>query len=97
MYQRMVGKLIYLAHTQPNIAYVVSMVSQFMHNPREVHLQAFYRIVHNLKANPGKGILYIRITGVVLEAYTDLDYAGSLTDRRSTTGFSTFLGGNLIS
>ena len=54
VYQRLVGKLIYLAHTQPDIAYVVGVVSQFMHNPGEVHLKAMYRILHYLKGAPGK-------------------------------------------
>ena len=40
MYQRLVGRLIYLAHTRPNIAYSVSVISQFMHGPSEIHLQA---------------------------------------------------------
>ena len=73
VYQRLVEKLIYLAHTRPDIAYAVSVVSQFMHNPREVHLQAVYRILHYLKANPGQGILFRRNTGLALEAYTDAD------------------------
>ena len=42
MYQRLVRKLICLSHTLPNIAYSMSVVSQFMHNPREVHLQVVY-------------------------------------------------------
>ena len=97
MYQRLVGRLIYLSHTRPDIAYAVSVVSQFMHNPKEIHLQAVYRILHYLKANPGKGIIFRRNEGVVLEAYTDADYAGSPVDRRSTSGYCTFLGGNLVS
>ena len=40
IYQRLVGRLIYLAHTRPNIAYSVSVISQFMHDPREIHIQA---------------------------------------------------------
>lgn len=44
-YQRLVGNLIFLSHTRPDIAYAVSVVSQFMHNPNEVHLQAIYRIL----------------------------------------------------
>ncbi|KAK2965861.1 hypothetical protein RJ640_027148 [Escallonia rubra] len=58
-YQRLVGKLIYLSHTRPDIAFVVSLVSQFMHNP-------------------------------------NADWAGNATDRRSTSGYFTFVGGNLV-
>ena len=67
-----------------------------MHCPREVHLQATYRILHYLKGTPGRGILYKRNKNTILEAYTDADYAGSITDRRSTSGYCTFLGGNLV-
>jgi Reverse transcriptase (RNA-dependent DNA polymerase) len=52
-YQRLVGKLIYLSHTRPDIAYVVSVVSQFMHNPSEEHMDAVMRIVRYLKGTPG--------------------------------------------
>ena len=85
MYQRLVGRLIYLAHTQPDIAYSVSMISQFMHDPREPHLQAAYRMLHYLKGNLGKGILFKKNNTLALEAYTNVDYAGSLVDRRSAT------------
>ncbi|RVX18952.1 Retrovirus-related Pol polyprotein from transposon RE1 [Vitis vinifera] len=96
MYQRLVGRLIYLAHTWPDIAYSVSVISQFMHDPREPHLQAAYRVLHYLKGNPGKGILFKKNNTLALEAYIDADYAGSLVDRRSTIGYCTFLGGNLV-
>lgn len=92
----MVGKLIYLSHTRPDIAFAVSLVSQFMHSPREVHLQASHRILQYLKGTPGRGILYKRNGNAIIEAYTDADYAGSVIDRRSTTGYCTFLGGNLV-
>ncbi|CAJ2657372.1 unnamed protein product [Trifolium pratense] len=95
-YQRLVGKLIYLSHTRPDVAFAVSLVSQFMHQPKEIHLQAALRIVQYLKGTPGRGILFERNGSVGLEAYTDADYAGSIVDRRSTTGYCTFLGGNLV-
>ena len=96
MYQRLVGRLIYLSHTRPNIAYAMSVISQFMHSPKEAHLQAAYRVLQYLKGATGKGILFKRNGGLVLEAYTDADYAGSIVDRRSTSGYCTFLGGNLV-
>ncbi|XP_068663007.1 uncharacterized mitochondrial protein AtMg00810-like [Aristolochia californica] len=53
-YQRLVGRLIYLSHTKPNVAYAVSVVSQFMHAPSEEHMEAIYRILRYLKSAPGK-------------------------------------------
>ena len=72
------------------------MVSQFMHNTREVHLRVVYRILHYLKGAPGKCILFKKGEAMTLEAYTDADYAGSVVDRRSTFGYCTMLGGNLV-
>ena len=56
-YQRLVGKLIYLSHTRPDIGFSVSMVSQFMNNPTEKHMTAVTRILRYLKMTPGKGSL----------------------------------------
>ena len=53
-YQRLIGRLIYLSHTRPDIAYAVSLVSQYMHSPKKAHLQAVYRILRYLKSSPGK-------------------------------------------
>ncbi|KAK6120480.1 hypothetical protein DH2020_045773 [Rehmannia glutinosa] len=95
-YARVIGSLMYLTHARPDIAYAVSVVSQFMHNPKDVHLQAVHWILHYLKASPGKGIIFRRNKRLILEAYTDTDYGGSLVDRKSTTGYCTFLVGNLV-
>ncbi|RVW44888.1 Retrovirus-related Pol polyprotein from transposon RE1 [Vitis vinifera] len=95
-YQRLVGQLIYLLHTKPNISNVVSVVSQFMHNPKEEHLQTVHRILHNLKGTPEKEILFKKGTSLTLEAYTDVDYTGFMVDRCSTLGYCTFLGGTLV-
>ena len=83
MYQSLVGRLVYLAHTQPDIVYSMSVISQFMHDPREPHLQAAYEVLHYLKCNPEKGTLFKKNDTLALEAYTDADYAGSIVDRRS--------------
>ena len=57
-YQRLVGRLIYLSHTRPDIAFVVSVASQHMHSPHEVHFEAIYRILRYLKMTPGNGFLF---------------------------------------
>lgn len=74
----------------------MSVVSQFMHNPKELYLKAIYRILQYLKGIPRKGVLLRKQGELTLEAYTDVDYAGSMVDRRSTSGYCTLLGGNLV-
>ncbi|CAL8163118.1 unnamed protein product [Prunus armeniaca] len=95
-YQRIVGKLIYLSHTRPDIAYAVSVVSQFMHSPSEDHMGAVMRILRYLKVTPGNGLMFCNYGHIDVEGYTDADWAGSVTDRRSTSGYFTFVGGNLV-
>ncbi|WJZ84042.1 hypothetical protein VitviT2T_003670 [Vitis vinifera] len=67
-----------------------------MHDPREPHLQAAYRVLRYLKDNLEKGILLKKNNTLALKAYIDADNAGSPVDRRSTAGYCTFLGGNLV-
>ncbi|KAM1032895.1 hypothetical protein TB2_035958 [Malus domestica] len=95
-YQRLVGRLIYLAHTHPDIAYAVSLVSQFMHSRSVDHMAAVIRILAYLKLAPGKGILYKNSGHLRVEGFTDADWVGDVTDRRSTSGYFTFVGGNLV-
>ena len=70
-YQRLVGKLIYLSHTRPDIAFAVSVVSQFMHAPRESHYNVVLRILRYLKSAPGKGLFFGIHDHLQIEAYTD--------------------------
>ena len=95
-FQRLVGRLIYLSHTRPDIAFPVSMLSQFMHAPSQKHFEAVYRVVRYLKGTPGKGLLFRKSKDLFVEVYTDADWAGCVNDRRSTSGICTFLGGNLV-
>jgi hypothetical protein len=94
-FQRLVGKLIYLTVTRPDISFSVSQISRFMHLPRTPHLEAVNRILRYLKGNPGKGIKMKNNNSNELCGYSDADWAGSF-DRKSTTGFCTFVGGNLV-
>ena len=72
-YQKLVGKLIYLSQTRPNIAFVVGVVSQFMHNPNEDHMNAIFRILKYLKGTLGRGLLFSKNDMLDIEAYTDAD------------------------
>jgi hypothetical protein len=57
-YQKLVGRLLYLCHTRSSIAYAVSVVSRYMHEPRSGHLDFVYHVVRYLKGNPGKGLWF---------------------------------------
>ncbi|CAL2278947.1 unnamed protein product [Prunus armeniaca] len=95
-YQRLVGRLIYLTITRPDISHAVSLVSQFMHSPRSTHLQAVKRILRYLKGSIGRGILMRKNGTNRIIGYSDADWAGCQIDRKSTTGYCTFVGGNLV-
>ncbi|KAL0283535.1 UNVERIFIED_CONTAM: Retrovirus-related Pol polyprotein from transposon RE2, partial [Sesamum radiatum] len=95
-YRRLVGKLIYLTVTRPDISFAVGLVSQFMDKPRSVHWEAALRILKYIKTSPGKGLLFKRHRHVKIEAYSNADYAGSKDDRKSTSGYCTYVGGNLV-
>ena len=71
-YQRLAGRLIYLSHTIPDIAFPVSIVSQYMHSPFEEHLEAIYRILRYLKMTSGKGFFFFpkKTEECNIEAYT---------------------------
>lgn len=96
-YRRLVGKLNYLTVTRPDIAYSVSVVSQFMSSPTVDHWAAVEQILCYLKAAPGRGILYKDHGHTRVECFSDADWAGSREDRRSTSGYCVFVGGNLVS
>ena len=96
MYQRLVGKLIYLSHARPDIAYAVSVVSQFMHCPSEDHMDVVMRILRYLKSSPRKGLMFSKNGHLNVAGYIDADWARNIMDRKSTSGYFTFVGGNLV-
>ncbi|GJR49992.1 putative RNA-directed DNA polymerase [Tanacetum coccineum] len=95
-YQRMVGKLIYLSHTRPDIAHAVGVVSKFMHQPQKAHMKAVLRIIRYLKGTAGHGVLFKQNGHLETQLYTDADWTGDKGDRRSTSGYLTLVGGNLV-
>ncbi|KAL4011538.1 hypothetical protein IC575_028598 [Cucumis melo] len=90
-YRCLVGKLIYLSHTRPNIFFAVSAVSQFMQAPYEEHMEAIKRILRYLKTTPGKGLMFRKTDKKTIEPYTDSDWAGPIADRKSTSDYCTFV------
>ena len=95
-YQKLMGKLVYLPHTQLDIVFAVSIVSQFMHSPNEVHLKAVYCILRYLKSTLGKELFFKKSEQKTIEAYTYANWAGLVTNRRSTSGYCTYIWGNLV-
>ena len=85
-----------MSHTRPDIAFVASVISQFMHAPNEEHMNFVVKILRYLKGTIGKGLLFTKNSHREVEAYSNADWVGFITDRRSTSGYSTFIGGNLI-
>jgi hypothetical protein len=96
-YRRLVGKLNYLTMTRPDISYAVSVVSQFLNSPCDIHWDAVVRILRYIKRAPGKGLVYANRGHSDIVVYKDADWAGSPYDRRSTSGYCVLIGGNLIS
>lgn len=95
-YQQMVGKLIFLSHTRPDIAFAVSIVSRFMNKPQEPHAQAVKHIYRYLQGTTDFALLYRRGEEADLYGYTDADWAGDTYDRKSTTGYLFMLGSTPI-
>lgn len=86
-YRRLVGKLIYLVVTRPDLAYSVHVLSQFMNEPREEHWQTALRVVRYLKGPPGQGVLLRADSDLHLYGWCDSDWAGCPLTRRSLTGW----------
>jgi Reverse transcriptase (RNA-dependent DNA polymerase) len=74
MYQRLVGKLIYLCHTRHDISFAVNVVSRYMHDLRKGHMDAVYHILRYLKSAPGKGLIFRKNGHMNIEGYCDSDW-----------------------
>ncbi|GKA38433.1 putative ribonuclease H-like domain-containing protein [Tanacetum coccineum] len=97
MYRSMIGSLMYLTSSRPDIMFVVCACARYQVNPKVSHLHAVKRIFRYLKGQPKLGLWYPKDSPFDLVAYTDSDYARASLDRKSTTGGCQFLGCRLIS
>lgn len=96
-YQQLLGKLIYLNVTRPDITFPVHVLSQYMHKPTNVHMQAAKRVLRYLVNNPSQGILLANSSSAQVHAYCDSDWASCPATRLSTSGFCILLGSSPIS
>nr|GEX44810.1 retrovirus-related Pol polyprotein from transposon TNT 1-94 [Tanacetum cinerariifolium] len=96
-YRGMVGSLMYLSASRPDIVFAVCMCARYQAKPTDRHLQAIKRIFRYLKGTIHMGLWYLKDIGFALTAFADADYAGCQDTRRSTSGSAQFLEGRLIS
>ncbi|KAB5529442.1 hypothetical protein DKX38_019523 [Salix brachista] len=97
LYRSTIGALQYLTLSRPDIAFSVNKLSQFLQSPTQNHWQACKRILRYLAGSVGEGIKFTSAPAMNIESFCDSDWASSLDDRRSTSGYCVYLGGNLIS
>jgi hypothetical protein len=87
LYRQLVGSLLYLTHTHPDLSYAVSVVSRYMQEPHELHWKVAKRILRYVKGTPSFGIYYAVDCPLSLVGYTDSDWVGDGTDHKSTSGY----------
>jgi hypothetical protein len=97
MYRCIVGSLIYMAITRPDLSYVVEVVSQFMQTPRKPHLDAVRRILRYIKHTLECEIFYEAKSQLQVHGYTNVNWADNVSDRRLTSGFMFSFGSGAIS
>lgn len=96
-YRRIIGRLLYLTLSRPDITFAIHKLSQYVAQPRLPHLQAVHHLLRYLKGNPGQGLLFPASSTHQLQAFSDADWGTCLDTRRSVTGFCIFLGQSLVS
>ncbi|GMI84085.1 hypothetical protein HRI_002077800 [Hibiscus trionum] len=97
LYRSMIGSLLYLTASRPDIMFSVCLCARFQASPRESHLVAIKRIFRYLRDTPTLGLWYPKDSSFSLHAFSDADYGGCKIDRKSTSGTCQFLGSMLVS
>ncbi|XP_019087357.1 PREDICTED: uncharacterized protein LOC109127248 [Camelina sativa] len=96
-YRWLVGKLMYLTFTRPDITFAVHKLCQFTSAPRQPHLNAVYKVLHYLNGTIGQGTFYSANSDLKLKGFADADWGRCSDSRRSVLGLCMFLGPSLVS
>ncbi|KAK0594705.1 hypothetical protein LWI29_036665 [Acer saccharum] len=97
LYRGMIGSLLYLTASRPNISFSVGVCARYQADPKESHLSSVKRIIRYVNGTSNYGIWYSFDTNASLVGFSDADWAGNCDDRKSTSGSCFFLGNNLVS
>jgi len=97
LYEQLIGSLMYQVNTRPDICFAVNTLSEFMVEMRRVHWVAAKHVLRYLCGIVEHGLSYIQEDGVKMMGYTDADWAGTTTDRKSTSGCRFNLGSRIFS
>jgi hypothetical protein len=85
LYRQIIGSLMYLVHTRPDICYAVNALSQFMCEPKHIHMIAVKHILRYVRGTIAYGPRYTSSGGEMLHGFTNSDWMGSTVDRKSTS------------
>ena len=97
LYKSMIGSLLYLTASRPDISYSVRVCARYQANPKESHMTALKRIMKYVKTTANFGVWYNKDTNDVLARYSDVDWARNADDRKSTSEGCFYVGNNLVS
>ena len=97
LYRSIIGSLLYLTASKPDIAFSVGVCARYQAAPKESHLTAVKRIIRYINGTPDYGLWYSKDSNACLVGYSDADWAGSVDDRKSTSGDCFYLDDNLVS
>jgi hypothetical protein len=97
LYREIIGLLMYLMNTRPYICFSVNTLSQFLVEPRHVHLVVAKHMMRYLKGTLDCGLIYYGNHDFTLSGYTNSDWVGSVSDRKNTSGCCFSLGSTMIS
>ncbi|GKC67814.1 retrovirus-related pol polyprotein from transposon TNT 1-94 [Tanacetum coccineum] len=96
-YRDMIGTLLYLIASRPDLQFVICMCARYQARPTEKHLHAFKRIFRYLRGTVNRGLWYLKDSSIALTTFADADHDGCQDTRRSTFGNMQFLGDRLVS